>query len=311
MRDTRRTRVVLSVLLVVSMTLVVLNLRGGNDGLRGTAASAFGPIENAAGAVVRPVSNFISSITSLGSQQDQIAALKAQNDQLQQQLEASAYVRSRAQQLDDLLHVAGLGRYTIVPAQVIAIGPAQGFGWTVTIDAGSRDHIKPEMSVIAGTGLAGKVVSVTATTAVVQLITDATSTVGARLEGTNRVGLLNGTGSPDQLQLQMLDQLNPVKVGDRLVKSLNPGSPYVAGIPLGVVSAVGGPGQLATVTPYVDVTALDVVGVVVVGPRTDPRDALLPPAPSPSTSTSQSTGPGATGGTGAGGGAIPNPSPSH
>jgi rod shape-determining protein MreC len=292
---------VLSVLLVVSLTLVVLNLRGGNEGLRGSAAGIFGPIENAAGAIVRPVSNFISSITSLGSQQDQIASLKAQNDQLQQQLEASAYIAGRAQQLDDLLHVAGLGRYTIVPAQVVAIGPAQGFGWTITIDAGSRDHIKPEMSVIAGTGLAGKVVSVTATTAVVQLITDATSTVGARLEGSNRIGLLNGTGNPDSLQLQMLDQLNPVKVGDRLVKALTPNSPYVAGIPLGVVSSVGGAGQLATVTPYVDVTALDVVGVVVAGPRTDPRDALLPPIPSPSGSPSQSASPGA-------GSVVPSPS---
>jgi rod shape-determining protein MreC len=302
---------VLSVLLLLSLTLVVANLRGGGDGLRSTGAGIFGPIENAAGAVVRPVTGFLSSISSLGSKDQQIADLKAQNAQLQQQLEATAYFRSRAQQLDALLHVAGLGQYTIVPAQVIAIGPAQGMAWTVTLDVGSRDHVKPDMSVIAGTGLAGKVVSVTATTAVVQLITDATSTVGARLEGSNRIGLLNGTGNAGSLQLQMLDQLTPVKVGDRLVKALTPNSPYVAGIPLGVVSAVAGSdGQLATVTPYVDVTALDVVGVVVVGPRTDPRDSLLPPKPSPSTSPSPSSSPsGGSGTSGGTGGASPGASP--
>ena len=45
----------------------------------------------------------------------------------------------------------------------------------------------------------------------------------------------------------------------------------------------GTPGSLtrtAVVQPYVDFTSLDLVGVVVEPPRTDPRDAVLPPKPS-------------------------------
>ncbi len=294
MRDTRRSRVVLSLLLVVSLTLVVLGLRGGGDAARGAAAGIFGPIENAAATIVRPVSDFIASIGSLGSKDEQIAALQQRNDALQQQLAASDYVRTRAEELDAMLRVAGLGQYRSVPAQVIAIGPAQGFAWTVTIDAGSHDGLKPEMTVLNGQGLVGKTVSVTATTAVVQLLVDATSTVGARLEGSNKLGLLNGTGDAHTMQLTMLDTMAAVKVGDRLVKWATPDSPYVAGVPLGVVTEVGGTpsgtGQVAVVQPYVDVMALDLVGVVVESPRTDPRDTVLPPKPSasPSTSTSPS-----------------------
>ena len=37
--------------------------------------------------------------------------------------------------------------------------------------------------------------------------------------------------------------------------------------------------RTASVRPYVDFTSLDLVGVVVEPPRTDPRDAVLPPRP--------------------------------
>ena len=59
--------------------------------------------------------------------------------------------------------------------------------------------------------------------------------------------------------------------------------PYVPGVPVGsVVSVTGTPGsqtRSATVSPYVDFTSLDLVGVVVQPPRADPRDAVLPPRP--------------------------------
>jgi len=62
-------------------------------------------------------------------------------------------------------------------------------------------------------------------------------------------------------------------------------TPYVPGVPVGeVVRVEGTPGsqtRTAVVAPYVDFTALDLVGIVVEPPRKDPRDAVLPPAPRP------------------------------
>ena len=62
------------------------------------------------------------------------------------------------------------------------------------------------------------------------------------------------------------------------------GTPYVPGVPIG--RGRGGPAARPgrrpgsrSVEPYVDFTALDLVGVVVEPPRTDPRDAVLPPKP--------------------------------
>ena len=311
MRDTKRTRTILGLLLLTSLTLVVLSLRGGGGSARGTASGFFGPVENAASAVVRPVRDFLSSISSLGSKDQQIADLQAKVDALQQQLNTTEFDRNRAQELNDLLRLAGAGQYKTLPAQVIAIGPAQGFAWTVTIDVGSRDGVKIDQSVVNGKGLVGRIVATTSSTATVALIVDATSTVGARVESSMEVGFLNGTGDPRSLELQLVDPFAPVAVGDRLVSYGVKGGAYVAGVPLGTITSVEGtPGQLtriAKVEPFVDATSLDLVGVIVQPPRDNPRDTVLPPKPT-ATPTAGATG--ATGATGPTGTASPNPSAS-
>jgi rod shape-determining protein MreC len=59
--------------------------------------------------------------------------------------------------------------------------------------------------------------------------------------------------------------------------------PFVPGVPVGRVVRVDPSGGDLTrtiyVQPYVGFTKLDVVGVVVQAPRTDPRDEVLPPKP--------------------------------
>ena len=307
MRDTKRTRTILGLLLLTSLTLVVLSLRGGGGSARNAASGVFGPLENAASAVVRPVRDFLSSISSLGTKDQQIAALQQQVDGLQQQLATTQYDHNRAQELNDLLRLAGAGQYKTLPAQTIAYGPAQGFAWTVTIDVGSKDGVKVDQSVVNGQGLVGRVVATTASTSTVALLVDATSTVGARIESSMEVGFLNGTGDPRSLELQLLDPFAPVTVGDRLVSYGVKGGAYVPGVPLGTITSVEGtPGQLtriAKVAPFVDATSLDLVGLIVQPPRVNPRDAVLPPKPT----TSPSAGvPSA----GASGSASPAPSPS-
>ncbi|CAB4954757.1 unannotated protein [freshwater metagenome] len=280
MRDSRRTRTVLALLLLASLTLVVLSLRGAGSGARSSASGLFGPVENAANAVVRPVSDFLSSIGSIGSKDQQIAELTSRNDALTAQLRTTQYEHNRAQELNDLLALAGAGKYKILPAQVIAVGPGQGFAWTITIDAGSMDGIAIDQNVVNGQGLVGRVIHVSATTATVALLVDATATVGARVASSMEVGFLNGTGDPASLQLQLLDPFAPLKVGDRLVSFGVRGGAYVPGIPLGtVVDLQGSPGQLsriATVRPFVDATSLDLVGVIVEPPRTAVRVAAVP-----------------------------------
>jgi rod shape-determining protein MreC len=311
-RDTRRTRTLLFLLLLTSITLIAVDHRGGDQsplrGLRSFAAAVFGPVEKAASSIAGPVSRAVDGVGSLGQGKDQAAELGKENEDLRRQLRSSELARNRAAELDDLLHIAGAGGYGVVPAQVIAIGAAQTFSWTVTIDAGRSDGIRPDMTVINGDGLVGRVKTVGPVTATVLLIIDPESAVGIRLEKSMEVGVASGQGGDHdgELALQLLDAQSTVAKGDRLVSFGSRGaSPYVPGVPVGEVVQVrrslGTLTRTATVRPYVDFTTLDLVAVVVGPPRKNPRDAVLPPrpttpAPAPTVTVTVTTKPKKSGG---------------
>jgi len=289
-RDTRRTRALLFLLLLTSITLITVDHRGGDDsplaGLRSFAATVFGPVEKAAAAIAGPVSGAVDRVGDLGEGTGDAAELGKENEELRRELRTSELARNRAAELDDLLRVAGAGQYGVVPAQVIAIGAAQTFSWTVTIDAGRADGIRPDMTVINGDGLVGRVKTVGPVTSTVLLIIDPESAVGVRLEKSMEVGIASGQGEEDDgaLSLQLLDAQSSVAVGDRLVSFGSRGAaPYVPGVPVGEVIRVrrslGTLTRTATLRPYVDFTTLDLVAVVVEPPRKNPRDAVLPPRP--------------------------------
>ena len=195
MHDTRRTRIVLGVLLAAALALITINYRGGTGsrvgGLRGLGGSVFGSVESAASLVTRPVAAFTDGLTG-SSSQSKINALQRQVVDLRAQLNQQRLSKYDEGQLGQLLQLAGRGRYRIVTASVIAAGAA--YDDSVTIDAGRVDGIKPDETVLNGQGLVGTVTSASATTSTVLLATDASVTVGVRLAGTGQIGVVSGTG---------------------------------------------------------------------------------------------------------------------
>lgn len=280
----RRTRIVLAVLVVASLTFVILDLRGGEgpfSSVRNAAAGVLGGLERAAATVFSPVTGASSWWSTMRDQANQISTLAEENARLRSELVTLTNDKARADALDALLRVSSVGEYRFVPAEVIAVGPSQDFSWTITIDAGRNDGIEPDMSVINGEGLVGRVLKTTAGTATVVLIVDTTSAVGGRIAGTEEIGIVSGTGRQDELEFQLLDPMADVRLGDALVTfGSKGGRPFAPGLPIGEVSeVVGTPGQLtrvARVRPFVDVSQLSVVGVVTKPPRVDPRDSVLP-----------------------------------
>ena len=80
-----------------------------------------------AGRIAGPVGDAVSSLGRLGDSQAQADKLARTNQELRTQLRVGEVGQSRVRELDRLLHIAGAGRYRVVPARVIAIGAAQTF----------------------------------------------------------------------------------------------------------------------------------------------------------------------------------------
>ncbi|MEU9984630.1 rod shape-determining protein MreC [Streptomyces sp. NPDC050856] len=289
MRDTRESRLLLVLLIAVAFALITVDIRGGEaspvDGARRAAAGVFGPVENGVASAVDPIGNAIGAVRDSGERHDRIAELERENAALKVRLGSDDRNRSRVRELDSMLRKAGAGQYGIKAAEVIAIGAAQGFSWTVTIDAGSDDGIRRDMTVLNGDGLVGRVTTVGPGTATVLLANDPDFTVGTRMEKTNELGFATGQGDRP-LSVQLLNGKAKVKPGDRLVTfGSQADKPFVPGVPVGEVVRVDPSGgdltRTVSVRPYAGFTKLDVVGVVVQAPRTDPRDMVLPPRPRP------------------------------
>lgn len=274
-RHQRPSRGVLVLLLLASFTFITLDVRGGDDSpvdpLRSVVGNVFGPAEEVTATVVRPFHTVPDFFTTNGTLRAEVEELEAENAALRGQLSTSDVARNRAAELDGLLRSAGDTGYALVPARVIAHGPAQSFSRTVTIDAGTSSGVHADMTVLNNRGLVGRVIRADRSTATVLLIVDRESVVGGRLGSNMEVGFLRGRGElgeTGRLDLDLVDNAVTPAQDDVLVTwGSENGAPYVAGIPIGRVTSVfSSPRQLskrAVIEPFADFSALDLVGVVV------------------------------------------------
>jgi rod shape-determining protein MreC len=282
-----RGRLLLIGLIVTSLFLITLDLRGVKviEGVRTATQTALTPVQKAGSWVVSPFRNFLSDVTHLGRTRNQIEKLKADNDALRQALLNRKVADAELKQLKNVLNLAGRGGFKVVSAKVISQGSSTSFTQTITIDAGLKSGVHTNMTVISGFGLVGVVKVAYANSAVVQLASDPAFRVGARIAGSQQIGILSGQGTRKGV-LQLLDNTTEIAVGDAiLARGSNNGRPFVPGVPIGEVTAVdnsaGAVTQTADVKFYSNFATLGIVSVVVSAPNSDPRDSLVPAKPQP------------------------------
>ncbi|MFM8673202.1 MAG: rod shape-determining protein MreC [Candidatus Nanopelagicus sp.] len=281
-----RSRLLLVLLLVSSLFLITLDLRGVNlaGSLRSGVSTVTSPVENFFSRLFSPVGNFASDLRNFGQSKSKIAELEKQVDLLKSKEVLDEDLVGQLNQLKAVLDLAGRGGYKVVAAKVINRGSSASFKQTITLDVGSADGISRNMTVISDGGLVGVVKSVSSHSSIVLLMSDPTFKIGVRIAGTQSIGVISGQGGNKYL-LQLLDATGEIKVGDTLVaRGSDGGRPFVPGVPVGVVTEVQS--NTSSITQNADVEGISnldrvgIVAVVVMAPKADPRDALIPkPAP--------------------------------
>ena len=285
MRNGGRARLLLVVLIVTSLFLITLDLRGVKviDGFKQGTQTVLSPFQRAGAVVLNPIKDFFSDVSNLGRTGNQIEKLEAENARLKVTLLNRKNADAQLEQLKDILDLAGIAGYKVVNAKVISQGSSQSFSQTLTIDSGSKAGIRKNMTVLSQYGIAGVVKDVYPNSALIQLASDPAFKIGARIAGSQQIGILSGQGNRSAT-LQLLDNSTTVSVGDVLLaRGSSSNRPFVPGVPLGYVSRVdnsaGAIAQSAVVRYYTNFSTLGVVAVVVGGPSSNPGDALVPAKP--------------------------------
>ena len=240
-----------------------------------------GPLRAAAGYVVVPFQKGIASVGGYmydrAEEMRQLKAVLEENQKLKEQVDELTMENAQLQQ--DKYELASLRElydidkatsdYEKMGARVIASDSSNWF-YSFTIDKGSDDGIQVDMNVLAGSGLAGRVVSVGPNYArVLSIIADNSNIYGTVLSTSANLmvsGNLQSVMSDGVIRFdQLSDKEDKVSEGDKVVTS-NISSKYLSGIPIGFISSINtAPNNMTKwgyITPAVDFQHIQEVLVI-------------------------------------------------
>lgn len=272
----RSTRLLVVVLVSISLAVITLDYREGQDGplagLGRIALAAMAPLQKAVTTVTRPIGDFFSGLVHLPSLEKENQRLQDDNDALRSVIARQPDLANQVQELADLL---GL-KESLVPSSLPAIVIANGlsnFRYTITIDVGSVDGVEMDQPVVTGSAeapiLIGRIVNVSLESAEVQLIIDRNSAVAGRLTISHQTGLVEGQGEGD-LRMSLVVPGTTIEGNETVVTQgyevNGQRGLYPPGLVIGQVSQVI-PGssdlqEFVTVRPAVDFAALEFVLVL-------------------------------------------------
>lgn len=250
---------------VVSLGLLLLSLGGYLNPVVNSVLEPFYGVEGWFYSRFQSISDFLNAPSDLARLRLENSQLREENAELQTQIIALQQQVAEVELLSALLDFARARPENSYQAAAIISRDPSPFLHYVIINRGSDDGIRRGMPIVAQQGLVGRVASVTATAARVELITDPGSSVSVQMQPSEVDGVLSGSLTGD-LSIDLLPQDAPLQAGD-LVLTSGIGGNYPANILVGQVNTVRQAAtalfQTASVQPVVDFSRLEVVLIIV------------------------------------------------
>jgi rod shape-determining protein MreC len=280
-----RRRLAVGVLVLLSLILITLSFRSGEDGplsgVQSAGATVLRPFAVGVERVAQPFRDAYGWVDSLFGARSEADQLRAEIRGLRQRviqnefaLQENEYLRRELDYLDSPRFPDG---FDPVVAEVIG-RPPSAFVQAIAIAAGSGNGVRVDDPVVTADGLVGIVTRVTRGTARIQLLTDQEAAVSAIDIRTGAPGIvLHARGTRETLVLDRVRKEDVVRFGDEVVtagwSAGGLSSLYPKGIPIGKVTSVGQTDtdlfQQVQVDPYVDFGSLDAVIVLVPKERSE------------------------------------------
>jgi len=258
-----------AVLFLVSALLLIARNSDQVKGASTFATQLLVPVQRVLADVGITSNRFVQAITEIERLRADNEKLRADVDRLTIENVQLREATFAAQQAARLGAIAKTLSFETVPAPVIARDPSNILA-TIVLGVGSESGVKVGHIVVSDQGLVGRVSEVGANYSKVLLITDASSTLSALVEGSRATGIVRGQYG-DALIMDWILQTENVKPGDVVVTAgLGLGdelrSLYPKGLVVGKVvqiqNAEAAAYQRAIIAPAVDLRRLENVLVV-------------------------------------------------
>ena len=180
-------------------------------------------------------SNFFSTMDELKNENEK---LKEKNVNLEEQLREYEILKSENKTLKEKMNLTEkYSNYTTVAADVIN-RDISNYGSNLVLGVGSKNGVEKGMTVIADQGLVGYIVSTTADTSKVKVITDSASTVSCNISTTDESVICKWTLDNNQnLRVTLIPTDADLIVGDSIETS-GVGRVYVKGIHIGTITEI-------------------------------------------------------------------------
>jgi len=261
--------------LLVVLSLLLLTAYFGEapdgrlHGIQRDFLTVVSPVQDGANKALKPVRDLFGWFGNTLHAKSELGQVLKQTDKLRGELVADQAEKRSYHQLISLFHLDELsvGDYRPVTATVVLKSPNIWYS-TVGIDKGESAGVRLNDPVINAEGLVGKVAQVASDGALVDLITDSSMGVAARIGTSNATGLVQPkVGEPNDLLLQYLPANTQANAGEYVVTagSVAPGeSLYPPGLLIGQVTSVNEESAYKSVNvhPVANLHDVDIVQVL-------------------------------------------------
>ena len=229
----------LVLLLVISLVLVVVYAREGEEGplhtIQDSTSALSSPLSSIGAASSSLAASATASLEDLTADGQTMNQLQESNSTLSQMVVELEEYRQEANRLESLIGLHDAYGFTSVAARVTGYS-SDSYNRIITIDVGSASGVTEGLPVMGTKGVVGQVISVSTYSSQVRLLNDAQSGVAVMLQSSRSEGILSGSVE-GVLYLEGVDEGVEVTEGEAVITS-GLGGGYFRGLVIGTVSKV-------------------------------------------------------------------------
>ena len=256
--------VITVVLLIILVIFSNINLEKLSS-VESAINKIFVPIQNAFVMLKNKMSGEDAFLTNVANLQKENEDLKAKISELEQAQRELEIIKAENSTLKEYMNLTEkYSDYSTVPAYIIG-KDISNFSSTMIINAGKKDGLEVNMTVIADAGLVGHIISVSDTSAKVMPIIDSASSVSSAISTTREGIICRGQMDSNKLKAMNIPTDANLVVGDN-VETSGMGGIYPKGIFIGTIKEVVKTKNItdryATIEAAVDFDSIETVLVI-------------------------------------------------